>query len=154
MVAHDSAAWRILERPMCKVITFLIVTSTLCLSGAASAQVNYDLFPGHGGKVGYPPKLTYHAWLLSYKDGKSYACVATYDFNAPTTPNLICNLEGKFDPPLLHGANVKTLQALGSPNANNDEPLSSVFWQLDQATGQIQFCMRGPKINCVAFQLP
>ncbi len=139
---------------MRNVITVLIVASVLCFSGAASAQVNYDLFPGHGGKVGYPPVVNYHAWVISYRDSKFYNCVATYDVITPSTPRLICKLGGSFDPPLLTGANVKTLQALGTTDANNDEAQSGFFWQIDQATGQTQFCMHGVKINCVTFQIP
>jgi hypothetical protein len=136
------------------VITVLIATSVLCFSGTARAQVNYELFPGHGGKVGYPPAVNYHAWVVSYRDSKFYSCVASYDFGTPTTPTLICELGGAFNPPLLSGANVKTFQALGTPNANNDEAQSGFFWQIDQVTGQTQFCMHGVKINCVAVQIP
>jgi hypothetical protein len=139
---------------MRNVITWLVVTCVLCFSGAARAQVNYDLFPGHGGKVGYPPIVNYHAWVLSYRDSKFYSCVASYEYNTPATPKLVCRPGGSFDPPLLSGANVKTVQALGSPNASDDEAQSSFYWQIDQATGQIQFCMPGPKINCVGFQIP
>jgi hypothetical protein len=139
---------------MRNVITALIVTSVLCFSAQASAQVNYDLFPGHGGKVGYPPVVNYHAWIISYRDSKFYHCVASYDVITPATPRLICSLSDSFNPPLLRGANVKTFQALGTPNANNDEAQSGFFWQIDQATGQGQFCMHGVKINCVAFQVP
>jgi len=139
---------------MRNVITVLLITSVLCFSGAARAQVNYDLFPGHGGRVGYPPVVNYHAWVISYRDNKYYSCVASYDVNTPATPTLICNLGDSFNPHLLSGANVKTLQALGSPNANNDEAQSGFFWQIDRITGQTQFCMHGVKINCVAFQIP
>ena len=139
---------------MRNVISVLIVACVLCFSGAARAQVNYDLFPGHGGKVGYPPIVNYHAWVLSYRDSKFYSCVASYEYNAPATPTLACRLGGSFNPPLMSGANVKTVQALGSPNASDDEAQSSFYWQIDQATGQTQFCMPGPKINCVAFKIP
>jgi hypothetical protein len=136
------------------IITTLIITSVLCVSVAARAQVNYDLFPGHGGKVGYPPTVNYHAWVISYRDNKFYSCVASYDLVTPATPTLICKLSDTFNPSLLRGANVKTFQALGTSNANNDEAQSGFFWQIDQATGQTQFCMHGVQINCVAFQIP
>jgi hypothetical protein len=136
------------------VITLLMCTNVLCYSSAASAQVNYELFPGHGGKVGYPPTVNYHAWVISYRDSKFYDCVAGYDFLKPSTPTLDCKLSGSFNPPLLGGANVKTFQALGTSSANNDEVQSGFFWQIDQTTGQTQFCMHGVPINCVAVQLP
>jgi len=139
---------------MRNVIAGLIVTSVLCCPGVARAQVNYDLFPGHGGKAGYPPVVNYHAWIISYRDSKFYSCVASYDVSAPATPVLICKLGGSFNPPLLSGANVKTFQALGASDANNDEAQSGFFWQIDQVTGQTRFCMHGVEINCVAFQLP
>jgi hypothetical protein len=139
---------------MGNAVAALIATTALCISGAASAEVNYELFPGHGGKKGYPPIVYFHAWVLSYKESKSYSCVASYVFGSPTTPTLKCNLTVSFHPSLLTGANVKTFQALGSPNANDDEAQSSFFWQIDQATGQIQFCMPGSNINCVTVQIP
>jgi len=139
---------------MRNLIAALIITSTLCFSGAARAQVNYELFPGHGGRVGYPPVVNFHAWIINYRENKYYSCIARYDVNTPTTPTLFCMLADSFNPPLLRGANVKTFQALGSPNANNDEAQSGFFWQIDQVTGQTQFCMHGVKINCVAYQIP
>jgi hypothetical protein len=138
------------------VIAVLIATGALCFSGAVSAQVNYDLLPGYGNKHGYPPTVTYRAWVLSYRDNKLYSCLATYDFTNPTTPTLTCNPTGSFEPPLLNGAHVKTLQAPGGPPSGlgTEENLSVFFWQIDQVTGQIQFCMPIAGINCVAFQIP
>jgi len=140
---------------MRNVIAALIAAGILGFSGVANAQVNYDLFAGYGDKRGYPPIVVYRAWVLSYKDSKYYICGATYDFVAPKTPTLTCSFGGSFDPPLLSGAQVKTLQAPGSPSrgAASEESLSAFFWQIDQATGQIQFCMPVVKINCVAFQI-
>ena len=102
---------------MRNVIITLMVTCALCLSSAAQSQINYDLFPGYGEKQGYPPSVHYRAWVINYRDNKYYRCVASYETNAPTTPSLTCTLDGAFDPPLLSGANVKTLQALGVPGA-------------------------------------
>jgi len=140
---------------MRSVITASVVTCALCCSGAASAQVNYDLFPGYGEKQGYPPAVNYRAWVISYRDNKYYRCVGSYDANAPATPTLVCTLDGAFDPPLLSGANVKTLQALGSPTggAGSDEALSRFFWQIDKTTGEIRFCIPIPGKNCAAFQI-
>jgi hypothetical protein len=139
---------------MRKLITAFLAASVLCFSGVARAQVNYELFPGHGGKVGYPPVVNYHAWVISYRNSKFYACVASYDVSKPATPTLVCPLGGSFNPPLLSGANVKTFQAIGATSANNDEAQSGFFWQIDQATGQTQFCMHGVAVNCVAVQIP
>ena len=136
--------------------TVLIVTGALFVPGAVRAQVNYDLLPGYGTKHGYPPTVTYRAWVLSYRDNKYYGCVATYDFVTPTTPTLICRSIGSFEPPLLSGDHVKTLQAPGGPSGGfgSEEILSVFFWQIDQSTGQIQFCIPVAGINCVAFQIP
>jgi hypothetical protein len=146
---------------MRNAIAILLVTTALCLPSAASAQVNsaqvnYDLFPGFGEVRNYPPIVKYRAWVLSYRDSKYYSCLATYDFVRPATPALSCSLGGTFNPPLMSGANVKTLQALGSPFAgtSTEEPLSSFFWQIDQATGQLQFCMPVAGVNCVGFRIP
>jgi hypothetical protein len=138
------------------VIALLIVTGVLCFSGAVRAQVNYDLLPGYGDKHGYPPKVTYRAWVVSYRDNKFYSCFATYDFVTPATPTLICSQKGSFEPPLLSGAHVKTLQAPGGPpgGVGSEEGLSVFFWQINQATRKIQFCMPVANINCVAFQIP
>jgi len=137
------------------VIAVLMVTGLLCFSGVVSAQVNYDLLPGYGNKHGYPPTVTYRAWVLSYRDSKYYSCRATYDFVNPTTPTLTCSPTGSFEPPLLNGAHVKTLQAPGGPpsGVGTEENLSVFFWQIDQVTGKIQFCMPVANINCVAFQI-
>lgn len=141
---------------MRNVIVVLIATCVLCFAGAVSAQVNYDLLPGYGNKHGYPPTVTYRAWVLSYRDNKYYSCLATYDFVNPTTPTLTCRPMGSFEPPLLSGDHVKTLQALGGPPSGfgTEENLSVFFWQIDQTTGQVQFCMPIANINCVAFQIP
>jgi hypothetical protein len=141
---------------MRNVIAVLMVTGMLCFSNAVNAQVNYDLLPGYGTKHGYPATVNYRAWVLSYRDSKYYSCLATYDFVAPTTPTLICNPMGSFEPPLLSGDHVKTLQAPGGPPSGigNEETLSVFFWQIDQSTGKIQFCIPVANINCVAFQIP
>ena len=76
------------------VIAVLIVTGVFWFSGAASAQVNYDLLPGYGTKHGYPPTVTYRAWVLSYRDSKYYSCLAAYEFDSPKTPTLICRPMG------------------------------------------------------------
>jgi hypothetical protein len=134
----------------------LLFTGALFFSGAVSAQVNYDLLPGYGTKYGYPPTVTYRAWVLSFKDNKYYGCVATYDFVAPTTPTLFCRPMGSFEPPLMSGDHVKTLQAPGGPSGGvgSEEILSVFFWQIDQSSGQIQFCIPVANINCVRFQIP
>ena len=138
------------------VAALLIVAQALLFSRAAVAEVNYDLFPGFGEKHGYPPTVTYRAWIVSYKDNKYYVCVARYDLATPKTPALQCALGGSFDPPLLSGANVKTLQALGGPRGapGTEEAKSDFFWQIDQATGQIQFCIPISGTNCVAYKIP
>jgi hypothetical protein len=140
---------------MRNAIAVPLVTTALCLPSAASAQVNYELFPGFGEVRNYPPIVKYRAWVLSYRDSKYYNCLATYDFVRPATPALSCTLGGTFDPPLMSGANVRTLQALGSPfaGASTEEPLSSFFWQIDQATGQVQFCMPVAGVNCVGLRI-
>lgn len=141
---------------MRNAIAVLMVTGMLCFSDAVSAQVNYDLLPGYGTKHGYPPTVNYRAWVLSYRDSKYYSCLATYDFVTPTTPTLICRPMGSFEPPLLSGNHVKTLQAPGGPPSGfgNEEILSVFFWQIDQSTGKVQFCIPVANINCVAFQIP
>jgi hypothetical protein len=141
---------------MRNVIAVLTVTGVFWFSGAVSAQVNYDLLPGYGTKHGYPPTVSYRAWVLSYRDSQFYSCLAAYEFDSPKTPTLICRPIGSFQPPLLSGPNVKTLQAPGGPPSGfgSEEILSVFFWQIDQATGQIQFCMPVANINCVAFQIP
>jgi len=138
------------------LIAVLVITGLLCFSGVVSAQVNYDLLPGYGTKHGYPPTVTYRAWVLSFRDSKYYDCIASSDFVTPTTPTLTCRPLGSFEPPLLSGDHVKTLQAPGgSPGSvGSKEPLSVLFWQIDQSTGKIQFCIPVPNINCVAFQIP
>lgn len=139
---------------MRNVITMLILTSMFGFSDPARAQVNYELFPGRGGKVGFPPIVNYHAWIIGYRDNKFYNCTASYDVTSPATPTLMCKLGGSFNPPLLRGDNVKTFQALGTTDANNEEAQSGFFWQIDQVTGQTQFCMHGVEINCVSIQIP
>jgi hypothetical protein len=140
---------------MRNAIAVLLVAAALSSSNAASAELNYELFPGFGEVRNYPPIVKYRAWVLSYRDSKYYNCLATYEFVRPATPTLSCGLGGTFNPPLMSGANVRTLQAPGSPFAgtNTEEPLSSFFWQIDQATGQLQFCMPVTGVNCVGFRI-
>jgi hypothetical protein len=141
---------------MHKLITILLITNMICISNAVSAQVNYDLFPGHGEIRGYPMKVNYRAWVISYRQNKYYNCFASYDFATPMTPTLTCSVGGSFNPPLLSGNNVKTVQALGSPRGGpeSDEAQSGFFWQIDQDAGRVQFCMPVLRVNCVAFQIP
>ena len=133
----------------------LLVAAGLCLGGAAGAQVDYDLFPGFGEIKGHPMIVRYRAWVVSYKNNAYYQCVALYDFSNPATPTLTCDRGGSFNPPLLKGATVKTVQAPGGPRGGpgTDEAQSSFFWQIDQATGKVQFCMPTLETNCVAFQI-
>jgi hypothetical protein len=141
---------------MRNVIAVLTIIGMLCFPCPVRAQVNYDLLPGYGTKYGYPPTVTYRAWVLSFRDSKYYNCSAMYDFVTPTTPALSCRPMGSFDPPLLSGDHVKTLQAPGGPpgGVGSEETLSVFFWQIDQVTGQVQFCIPAANINCVAFQIP
>jgi hypothetical protein len=123
---------------------------------STAGAVNYDLFPGYGEKHGYPPSASYRAWIVNYRDNKYYYCVANYDLGAPKTPVLSCTLLGAFNPPLQGGPSVKTFQALGGPRgaSGTEESLSAFFWQIDQATGQVQFCIPIDGVNCVRTQLP
>jgi len=142
---------------MCNARAVLIVTGALFFSGAASAQVNYDLLPGYGNKHGYPPTVTYRAWVLSFKDSKYYGCVATYDFVAPATPILVCKPTGSFEPPLLRGDHVKTVASARRSfrwRWQRRDFIRFFFWQIDQTTGQIQFCIPVANTNCAAFQIP
>jgi hypothetical protein len=124
-------------------------------TGAARAQVNYELFPGYGETANYPPIVNYRAWVISYRDNRYYSCIASYEYYSPATPKLTCDLRGTFNPPLLAGTNVKTLQTLGGPHggAGVEEPQSGFFWQIDQSSGQIQFCIPAVQVNCVRFQI-
>jgi hypothetical protein len=138
---------------MRNVIAGLLVAFSFLFSGAVRAQVNYELFPGYGDKRGYPPTVDYRAWVINYKDNKYYRCVASYTFGMPATPTLACTLIGSFNPPLMRGANVKTLQALGGPVDGTGEARAAFFWQIDQETGQIQFCIPIHGTNCAVFQI-
>lgn len=122
--------------------------------GPARAQVNYELFPGHGSKAGFPPIVNYHAWITGYRDNKFYNCTGSYDVITPRHRHLFASQVDQFNPPLLSGANVKTFRALGTCDANNDEARSGIFCQIGRVTGQTQFRMHGVPINCVAVQIP
>jgi hypothetical protein len=136
-------------------INAVIAASFFYSFGSAAAQQKYDLFPEFGDKHGYPPVISYHAWVISYKDNQYYLCVGSYNASSPTTPNLNCSLGGSFDPPLLNGADIRTVQALGGPRAarGTEEALSAFFWQIDQTNGKVQFCTPLQKLNCAAFQI-
>ncbi len=134
----------------------LIIGNLLFCITANGAQLNYELFPGYGSKLGYPVVVSYRAWVISYKANKYYACVASYEAATPKTPKLNCTLGGSFEPPLLSGPDVKTVQALGGPRSGREtaEALSSFLWQIDQNNGKVQFCMPLEKANCATFQIP
>ena len=138
------------------ITVLMLVTYALWSSCAAVAEVNYDLFPGYGEKRGFPPMVSYRAWVISYKDNKYYVCVASYDLATPKTPMLQCTLGGSYNPSLLNGPDVKTIQALGGPRGatGTEEARSAFFWQIDQASGKIQFCIPISGTNCVAYQVP
>ena len=127
------------------LLATIAVLTVLTASTVVRAQVNYELLPGYGqgGR--------YFARVISFKDNKFFNCAATTDPKA--VPILSCTpLPGNYT--FLSGNNVKTVQS--HSNYNTTAPWDA-FWQIDQVSGEVNFCSQGrqpPAQTCVSLKIP
>ena len=119
---------------------------------AAKAQVNYDLLPGYLSLQQGGNHYRWDAAVLSRKDSKMYHCTAlSYQ---QTQISLQC-FATAFVGTALNGPHVVTVQPINISTPNTG--FTGDFWQLDQNTGEIQFCysVAAPGTpNCARAKLP
>ena len=117
----------------------------------ASAQVNYDLLPGNFTIDG--PDLTWRSEVLNRRDSKLYVCEAAAK-RERSSITLTCN-PIYFSGTALNGNNVVTIPSRSSDASNPSNWFN--FWQIDQSTGEVQFCYAGATQgtpSCATFKVP
>jgi hypothetical protein len=95
--------------------------------------------------------------VLSHKDNKIYFCAARWFTEPPRQFFTLKCAGGEWKGTLLKGPAVKTV-VLELPFPQTRYGLEDTFWQLDQATGDIQYCSAIPfyqgASNCVRAKIP
>jgi hypothetical protein len=113
-----------------------LLLAIVCCANAAYAEVNYAIFPRPIEGAG--TMFSTGANVLRFRDSSVYDCVAGITDGAFT---LKCNKQ-QFGGSIMHGDTVSTIF---SPSGYSlSAPAGGGFWQLDQATGDIQFCLLTP----------
>jgi len=127
------------------LLATIAVLTVLTAPTVVRAQVNYELLPGYGQGD------RFFARVISFRESKIYNCSATTDPKA--APALSCTpLPGNYT--LLSGNNVKTVQTRSSYNTTGPW---DAFWQIDQISGEINFCSPGRQPTsqtCVSSKIP
>ena len=131
------------------LLATIAVLTVLTAPTVVRAQVTYELLTGYG--TGGQHRFRYFARVISLKDNKVYHCVAITDPHA--APTLRCSpLPGNYT--FLSGNNVKTVQTRSNFPATGPW---DVFWQIDQVSGEVNFCSQGPPPpaqTCASFTIP
>jgi hypothetical protein len=114
----------------------VLLAAIVCYAQAANAEMNYAIFPqsidGSGTMFGTG------ANVLRFRDSSVYNCVAQLTNGALT---LKCNKQ-EFGGSMMRGDTVTTV--FSPAGYSLSAPAGGGFWQLDQATGNIQFCLLTP----------
>jgi hypothetical protein len=134
------------------LLVTISVLTVLIAPTVVRAQVNYELLAGYGQGGA---QRHYFARVISFKDNKFYNCAAITD--PKVAPTLRCtSLPGNYT--FLSGNNVKTVQTRSSYNTT--APWDA-FWQVDQASGEVNFCSQGAPQGappaaqaCASFKIP
>jgi len=113
-----------------------VLFRSVCCANAARAEVNYAIFPRPIEGAG--TMFSTGASVLRFRDGSVYNCVAGMQ-NGVFALN--CNKQ-QFGGSMMHGDTVTTI--FSPAGYSLSAPAGGGFWQLDQATGDIQFCLLTP----------
>ena len=114
----------------------VLLLAIVCCASAASAEVNYAIFPRPIEGAG--TMFSTGANVLRFRDSSVYDCVASMQNGAFT---LKCNKQ-QFGGSMLRGDAITTI--FSPAGYSLSAPAGGGFWQLDQATGDIQFCLLTP----------
>ena len=114
----------------------VLLVAIACCASAASAEVNYAIFPRPIEGAG--SMFSSGASVLRFRDGSVYNCVAGIQNGAFA---LTCNKQ-QFGGSMMRDDAVTTI--FSPAGYSLSAPAGGGFWQLDQATGDIQFCLLTP----------
>jgi hypothetical protein len=114
----------------------VLLVAIVCWANAARAEVNYAIFPRPIEGAG--TMFSTGANVLRFRDSGVYDCAASIQNGAFT---LTCN-KRQFGGSMMRGDAVTT--AFSPAGYSLSAPAGGGFWQLDQATGDIQFCLLTP----------
>jgi hypothetical protein len=130
----------------------VLIAASICFSGESQAQDNYQLFAGplyvtsdDAANREYRASAT----VLSFPDSSVYDC-SGYTSRKDNSFKVICNKSNYFNGTLLSGHAVTTQLNRGSDMNINLVWTGMGFWQLDQAGGNVQFCMLDTRISEVS----
>jgi hypothetical protein len=119
-----------------RALAGVLLAAIVCSAEAANAETNYAIFPRAIEGVG--TMFSTGAHVLRFRDSSVYDCVAQITNGAFA---LKCNKQ-QFGGSMMHGDAVTTI--FSPAGYSLSAPAGSGFWQLDQATGEIQFCLLTP----------
>jgi hypothetical protein len=125
-----------------RMLAALIFTSGILWSGVASAQDKYYQLlplPTISPTVG---TTSYSAIVLSFADSKIYWCTVSLDSSRKEF-SLSCPQYTGFVGTLLSGANVAPAVLAPGLNPGITTTPGQALWQIDQTSGQVQFCEIG-----------
>jgi hypothetical protein len=114
----------------------VLLAALVCCAEAANADTNYAIFPRPIDGVG--TMFSTGAHVLRFRDSSVFDCTAQIANGALA---LKCN-KLQFGGSMMRGDAVTTV--FSPAGYNLSAPGGSGFWQLDQATGGIQFCLLTP----------
>ena len=114
----------------------VLLAMIICCAQTANAETNYAMFPR--SMDGSGTMFNTGASVLRFRDSTVYNCVAELTTGALT---LKCDKQ-QFGGSMLHGDSVTTI--FSPAGYSLSAPAGGGFWQLDQATGDIQFCLLTP----------
>jgi hypothetical protein len=130
-------------------LAIAVIITTVCISTESNAQVNYRLFPGRMSSTPESKYIEQHATaqaiVLSFRNSSVYYCEGDVN-RKDNNIKLICRKNTKFNGTLMSG-DLVTTQTNRGPELNFGGDLvfnGTGFWQLDQAAGEIQFCLFDP----------
>jgi hypothetical protein len=149
---------------MSKLITILSVSfcAMVCFFPSNSYAAAFELILDWNEiqhTAGGVARYVYKVFYVSNTRRYVYICFATFEEQAGSVPSLHCGAKLPLDGwNLSSSPNVKTQMVgreFGYPGDEPNIPLG--LWQIDQVTGDLQFCFAGPLTghnNCVFINPP
>ena len=129
-----------------------LVAASVCLSGESQAQMSYQLFAGPlhvtSGDAANR-EYSASATVLSFLDSSIYDCYG-HTSKKDNSIKVDCNKSDHFNGTLLTGQTVTTQLNRGPDMSINLVWAGIGFWQLDQAGGNVQFCLFDTRISEVS----
>jgi hypothetical protein len=125
-----------------RMFAALIFISGILWSGVASAQVKYYQLLPLPTISPIAGAISYSAIVLSFADSKIYWCTVSVD-SSKKEFSLSCPQYTAFVGALLSGPNVGPAVLAPGPNPAIATTPGQAIWQIDQTSGEVQFCRIG-----------